>query len=648
MLHSVLVRIRRLRQPPTAMAALTMLVGLIDIVSALTPELGARVREISGVLSLDLQLTARGLTLAAGVALLLLASSLSRRKHRAWVLAVVLVSAGAVLHVAKGLDVEEAALNIALLLLLIRSRRWFTAQGDPASIRLLLAGTALVSWLLVLLIAVPSGPRMDEMRIVHVGAFALAVMTGIWLVHLWLRPWREPEAQTDEQHELARRIVLEWGDDSLSFFALRRDRRYAFSAAGDALLAYRVVAGCALLSGDPIGNPESIPALVSDFAATAHRRGWRLVVLHCSDEWVGLFREMGMRALPIGDEAVLRPATFSLEGRPIRKVRQSVNRLHRLGYRFQVVGPEDLDEHLRGEVDRVSDEWLNGWPDRGFSMAMDDLYSHPQARFALAHDAEGRLEGFLHLVPSRRGYSLSSMRRLRDTPNGLIEFLIAETAAWAREEGAEEISLNFSVFADVLRADGTASWPIRATRWSLLRLDRLFQLERLFSFNRKFFPEWRRRYICFERRRDVPVLSLATLHVERLLAPRRITPQTALTSPLAGRGVRPHTCRGSALRRSVTHTWGTSHEAPFRRPFRGARGGRGAGAANGCKREQRRAGGVHRAPSRLRRGRVRAPLQRGLLRARRARARPPLQPARLRQERDLDLHPAAERLALWR
>jgi lysyl-tRNA synthetase class 2 len=526
MLRIVLTRIRRLRQPPTAMAALTMLVGVIDIVSALTPELGARVHEISSVLSLDLQLTARGLTLAAGVVLLLLASSLSRRKRRAWALAVLLVSAGAVLHVAKGLDVEESALNIAMLVLLIRSRRSFTAQGDPASMRLILAGTALLSWLLVLLIAVPSGPRMDETRIVHVGVFALAVMTGIWLVHLWLRPWREPEAQTQEEHELARQIVLEWGDDSLSFFALRRDRRYAFSAAGDALLAYRVVAGCALLSGDPVGNPESIPALVHDFAETAHRRGWRLVVLHCSDEWVGLFREMGLRALPIGDEAVLRTDTFSLEGRPIRKVRQSVNRLHRLGYTFQVFGPDDLDGELRAEVDRVSDEWLNGWPDRGFSMAMDDLYSHPQARFALARDADGRLEGFLHMVPSRRGYSLSSMRRLRDTPNGLIEFLIAETAAWAREEGAEEISLNFSVFADVLRADGTASWPIRATRWSLLRLDRLFQLERLFSFNRKFFPDWRRRYICFERRRDVPVLSVATLHVERLLAlPRRTAPR---------------------------------------------------------------------------------------------------------------------------
>src|SRR4029079_18137576 len=57
MLRIVLTRIRRLRQPPTAMAALTMLVGVIDIVSALTPELGARVHEISSVLSLDLQLT---------------------------------------------------------------------------------------------------------------------------------------------------------------------------------------------------------------------------------------------------------------------------------------------------------------------------------------------------------------------------------------------------------------------------------------------------------------------------------------------------------------------------------------------------------------------------------------------------------------
>jgi len=514
-------RIDRLVRPPSGLAALALGLGVVNIVSALTPELAERVRVVQTVLSPDAEVAARGLTLAAGVAMLLVASSLARRKHRAWLLAVVVVAASAVLHVAKGLDLEESIANVALLVLLIRSRRWFDAPGDPASLRLLAAGSALLAWLVAAVLLVPSGHGMDEIRILHVGVLALTVMTAIWLVHLWLRPWREPEAQSEDDHRRARRIVLEWGDDSLSFFALRRDRRYAFSQRDDALLAYRVVAGCALVSGDPVGNPESIPGMVRAFASFAHQRGWRLVVLHCSEEWVGLFREIGMRALPIGDEAVLCPDTFTLEGRAIRKVRQSVNRLARMGYTVTVASPAGLTDADRAAVEQVSQEWLNGWPDRDFSMAMDDLYAHPQARFALARDGEGRLDGFLHLVPSRRGYSLSSMRRLRTSPNGLIEYLIAETAVWARGEHADEISLNFSVFADVLRADGTASWPLRATRWSLLRLDRLFQLERLFSFNRKFFPQWRRRYICFERHRDVPVLGLATLRVERLLAPPR-------------------------------------------------------------------------------------------------------------------------------
>jgi lysyl-tRNA synthetase class 2 len=244
-----------------------------------------------------------------------------------------------------------------------------------------------------------------------------------------------------------------------------------------------------------------------------------MVVLHTSAEWLDLYRRRGMRAVAIGDEAVLRPATFSLEGRGIRKVRQSVTRLRRAGYEVRVVGPAELGHAQRADIGSVSREWRGSAVERGFSMAMDDLYAHDRARFALALDAAGRVRGFLHLVPSGSGYSLSTMRRGDETPNGLMEFLICEAAAWARGVGADELSLNFSVFADVLRADEESPAHLRAARQIVVGLDRAFQLDRLFSFNRKFQPEWRTRYICFERARDVPVLSLATLHVERLLAP---------------------------------------------------------------------------------------------------------------------------------
>jgi lysylphosphatidylglycerol synthetase-like protein (DUF2156 family) len=53
----------------------------------------------------------------------------------------------------------------------------------------------------------------------------------------------------------------------------------------------------------------------------------------------------------------------------------------------------------------------------------------------------------------------------------------------------------------------------------LLLADNVFQLERLYAFNRKFFPEWRRRYIYVERFTDLPAVALAYLHAESLLVP---------------------------------------------------------------------------------------------------------------------------------
>jgi len=47
--------------------------------------------------------------------------------------------------------------------------------------------------------------------------------------------------------------------------------------------------------------------------------------------------------------------------------------------------------------------------------------------------------------------------------------------------------------------------------------DRLFQLERLLVFSRKFAPEWRPRYLCVERFSDLLLVGVAYLRVESLL-----------------------------------------------------------------------------------------------------------------------------------
>jgi phosphatidylglycerol lysyltransferase-like protein len=108
-------------------------------------------------------------------------------------------------------------------------------------------------------------------------------------------------------------------------------------------------------------------------------------------------------------------------------------------------------------------------------MTLDHLFEELDTVFALAEQASGPVGGFLHLVPSQagKGYSLSAMRRRPATPNGLMEFLIAEAMSWAKQAEVAEISLNFCVFADALRAGRNSPLRRRALCFGLLnrRLD---------------------------------------------------------------------------------------------------------------------------------------------------------------------------------
>ena len=459
------------------------------------------------------------LTVAFGIGLIWLSRSLAKRRRRAWQLAVGAVIASAVAHLAKGLDFEEAAISLLLLASLVRWRRHFDVPGDPASVRPLLGlGAGLVGLAAVVggaeLRGVELSPRSGD------ALLGLGVALGFLALYFWLRPFGHAVAQTVGERRVVRALVDAYGSDSLSFFALRRDKSYLFSPSRRAFLAYRVVAGTALVSGDPVGEESEIDELLAELRRIVRAHGWRLAVVGASGEHLERYRALGLKPVAIGEEAVLLPREFSLEGRAIRKVRQSVSRLRKAGYSFRVVPADEVAPATGTELEDVSAAWLGGETERGFSMAIDDLHV-PGTVLALAEDPAGRVGGFLHLAPSPAGggWSLSAMRRRPDAPNGLTEFLVVETLGWAREAGATELSLNFCALTDFLAPERVTTPVRRLVRRVLLLADNVFQLERLYSFNRKFFPEWRRRYICVERLTDLPAVGLAYLHAESLLVP---------------------------------------------------------------------------------------------------------------------------------
>jgi lysylphosphatidylglycerol synthetase-like protein (DUF2156 family) len=506
--------------PPIVLAWLAVAAGIISIVSALTPERAERLDIVTGVLPPGVPNAARTITLALGLGTIWLARGLARRKRRAWELAVVVVIASAVTHLVKGLDFEEATAHLLLLAALWRARRQFAAPGDPATVLPVIQvglAIAVITPILVLHLYGDEAwsPRVDDALVILLIAFATR---ALWL---WFRPSREVSPPGAGDWARAAQLVQEHGRDSLAYFALRRDKSYFFSPSGKSFIAYRVIRDTALVAGDPIGERSERRDLMHEFLRVAHAKAWRVAIAGASSDALADYVELGFKSIYLGDEAVVSPAEFSLEGRPIRKVRQSVSRLVKSGYEVRILSTADADSTLRAELRAVSEEWRGNWPERGFTMAMDALFLYPDTVLAVAVAPDGSVGGFLQLVPSpaSEGYSLASMRRRKHTPNGLMEFLITETIAWGRAHGVTEVSLNFAVFADFLQAGDEAARWTRAVRWGLLKADRLFQLERLHSFNRKFFPHWRRRYFCFERWTDLPLAGLAYLHAESLLTP---------------------------------------------------------------------------------------------------------------------------------
>jgi lysyl-tRNA synthetase, class II len=544
--------LRRCESLPSLAALAALAAGIVNLVSAATPNSGWRHRILLRVESLDEIRAFHALALPAAAGLIVTAFYLYRRRRGALNVAVGLLVALGVLNLAKGLDFEEAAWSFAAAGLLWWGRAAFHVRHDPVSLRsalyripAVIAGTAVLVigsfW-----VAAPSGDPAgeilraagdavlwqpgpiafnDEMGRLPLAISLLALAALLACAYLIFRPLAAPRSLPDARaRRAARRLVRSYGTDTLAFFKLRRDKQYLFDHHGSAFLAYRIENGVLLCSGDPVGPPAALPRLVSEAAAYAERRGLKLAVCGASENLVPLWRQAGMRALYIGDEAVVETGSFSLEGRAIRKVRQSVGRLQKCGYSSELADLSGLDERTLCELEAVAERWRAGAAERGFSMAMDSVRTERDAGgvVLLARDAGGDIRGFIHLVPSygRPAMSLSSMRRDRDTPNGLMEFLVVRAIEALRERGVEEISLNFAAFARVMHGPH-GRFEQLAGRLVALG-NPFFQIESLYRFNAKFFPRWEPRYLLYEGALGLPRAGLAVMWAEgQLPKPRR-------------------------------------------------------------------------------------------------------------------------------
>jgi len=350
------------------------------------------------------------------------------------------------------------------------------------------------------------------------GSLTLAIALFAALAPVALRGGADED---DREH--VRRLIESGEATTLDPFALRSDKRYVFSPDRRAAIAYRYLNGAGLAAGDPFGERAEVAGAVEAYVALCDRNGWRPGVYGTSESVVPLYRAAGLRSFYIGDEALVDVAPFTLEGRPMRGVRQAVHRVERAGVSTSMCREQEVTPELRAALFAVAADQRGKAPERGFAMTLGGLFdgSQPHCLIFVAHAGDGAPIGFQRYVPcgGGRALSLDFMRRRRNSPNGVNEYLIVQAIEWAKRHGVGEVSLNFAAFRALLDEDADLESLQSVEAWLVRRLEGRFgiQMDSLRRFNAKFRPRWVPRHLVYRRPGDLPAVGMAALSAEAFL-----------------------------------------------------------------------------------------------------------------------------------
>ena len=506
-------------------------------------------------------------SLAWAVSLLLLAGGIFARKRIAWTVAVVMTVLVIAMNVYVlglwwadspvvedieiiGLFVLGTVVQAAILTAVVAARRAFPARVRPGAVWRALAtwaatasAAALAGWALVSAFpgdggrapALPDGERfwwvlnkIAGLSLVDPLAFTgrppawvdvvlgvLGAVAIVAAVYVLLRSQSGRNALNSDDETALRALLARWGDDdSLGYFATRRDKSVVYADSGVAAVTYRVEVGVALASGDPVGDPAQWDAAIVAFLARAEEFGWIPAVMGASAEGARAYRRRGLMEFHLGDEAILDTSAFRLTGPDRKGVRQAVQRARNAGATVRIRRHGDLSAEELAAVSDDADAWRDTTDERGFSMALGRLGDPADADCLLVEALVGdRRVALLSFSPwGRTGASLDLMRRSPDAPNGAVELMITELCREGEDVGVARISLNFAVFREVFASEEELGvGPVRRT-WRLLLvfLSRFWQMETLYRSNDRYGPQWVPRYLCYQSPRSVVRVAVAS------------------------------------------------------------------------------------------------------------------------------------------
>jgi phosphatidylglycerol lysyltransferase len=497
--------------PPVAAAA-CFVAGAVLLFSGATPAVPSRLELLDRIVPLPLLELSHLLGSLTGMALLLLALGLKRQLDGAFVLALVLLVAGGVLSLVKGVDYEEAALLFAIALALAPFRSRFYRRTS------LLAERRSVPWLLAVFAAVGATVWLGFFSYRHVdyshelwwqftlegdaprflramvGTLSLTLFFGIATL---LRPATARTVPPSGVELAMARPLVTNSPESAAHLALVGDKALLFNETRTAFVMYGVAGRSWVSMGDPVGLQDEATELAWHFHELADRHhGWTCFY-QVGPAALPRYLDMGLALLKLGEEATVPLAGFRLDTPDYRGFRHTCRKLEKEGFTFEVVPREGVLE-LLPELAAVSHAWMREkrTREKGFSLGYFCPRYLREGPVALVR-REGRVFAFANMwaPKSREELSVDLMRHLPEAPRGVMDYLFVSLMLWGREQGYGSFNLGMAPFSGMMSRSLAPLWH-RLGTFLFRHGEHFYNFQGLRQYKEKFHPVWTPRYLA--------------------------------------------------------------------------------------------------------------------------------------------------------
>lgn len=363
--------------------------------------------------------------------------------------------------------------------------------------------------------------NQERIDLLPVGGAAKALFIAVgpvfWVIALGglLFTFRRTAIRGGANKDKAQTLLTDYGGSALSYMTTWPGNTYWISPDETAAVAYRVIAGVALTTGDPYGKPESRGAAIEQFAEYCDDQGWNPCFYSVTDETKRITDRLGWSAVQVAEDTVLELPELKFSGKKWQDVRTALNKAEKAGISAQWFTFPTAPLSLQQQIRALSEEWVadKGLPEMGFTLGGLNELEDSRVRCLVALDEKDELHGVTSWLPVYEsgetvGWTLDFMRRAADGFRGVMEFLIASAALGFKEEGARFLSLSGAPLARIDR--GAQPVPLqRVLDVAGKALEPVYGFRSLLAFKAKFQPQYFPLYMCYPDPAALPAIGNA-------------------------------------------------------------------------------------------------------------------------------------------